>query len=112
MKKWIGLVTGTLCILSSTVMGDEALEPPLATVESIPAEETVAPIAAVESIPAVEDAPKDETTAPKQVGKASADASNTAKSSNAAKYVLAAGAVVIGVAAIILVSRHHGHHHH
>ena len=49
---------------------------------------------------------------PKQVGKASIDSTNTAKSSNVTKYVLAAGAVAIGVTALILVSRHSGHHHH
>ena len=49
---------------------------------------------------------------PKQVGKASADAANTAKSSHVAKYVLAGGAVAIGITALILVSRHDGHHHH
>jgi|SRR3569832_177677 len=95
-KKWVGIVTGTLCVLSSSLVADEA--------GLVPAE-------AVQ----VEPASLADTTsqdAPKQVGKASADASNTAKSSNVAKYVLAAGAVAIGVAAIILVSRHNGHHHH
>lgn len=100
-KKWIGIVTGTLCVLSSSLIADEAV--------IVPAESMQIDAVEVSAAPAVlADASSD---APKQVGKASADASNTAKSSNAAKYVLAAGAVAIGVAAIILVSRHHGHHH-
>lgn len=98
MKKWIGIVTGTLCVLSSSLIADEV---PAEIVQVAPAEAAAAP----------EVLAADEQT-PKQVGKASADSSNTAKSSNAAKYVLAAGAVAIGVAAIILISRHHGHHHH
>ncbi len=102
MRKWIGIVTGTLCVLSSSLIADEALAVPAETMQIVAVEEAAAPAV-------LADTPTD---APKQVGKASADASNTAKSSNAAKYVLAAGAVAIGVAAIILVSRHHGHHHH
>ena len=98
MKKWIGIVTGTLCVLSSSVCADE-----------VPVE--VAQVVAVEEAAAPAVLAADEQT-PKQVGKASADSTNTAKSSNAAKYVLAAGAVAIGVAAIILISRHHGHRHH
>lgn len=99
-RKWIGIVTGTLCVLSSSLIADETV--------AVPAE--TAQIVAVEDPAVLGDTTPSDT--PKQVGKASADASNTAKRSNAAKYVLAAGAVAIGVAAIILVSRHHGHHHH
>ena len=95
MKKIIAIVTGSLCIFTSTLVADEAL--PLASIEN-------------SDTPAVLDDAQDQ--APKQVGKASADSANTAKSSNIAKYALAAGAVAIGIAALILVSRHHGHHHH
>lgn len=87
MKKWTALITGILCVLSSSLTADE-----LAHTATIVAAE--------------------EQEAPAQVGKASADATNAAKSNNTAKYVLAASAVAIGVTAIILVSRHHGHHHH
>ncbi|MGH2612221.1 MAG: hypothetical protein ACRDFB_04125 [Rhabdochlamydiaceae bacterium] len=91
MKKWIGLLTAILCLLSSSLTADEA-----------PSEIIAAPEVLVVA----------DDQAPKQVGKASLDSTNAAKSSNAAKYVLAAGAVAIGVAAIILISRHHGHHRH
>ncbi len=93
MRKWIGLVTGVLCVLSSSLRADEASIEPIE-------------LAAAPEVPAA-----DELT-PKQVGKASAESMNTAKNSYAAKYVLAASAVAIGIAALILVSRHHGHHHH
>jgi hypothetical protein len=100
MRKWIGIMTAAVSVLSSTLVADEA--PDAATIQVVPAEEAAAPSAIGDM----------QEQAPKQVGKASADSMNTAKSSNAAKYVLAASAVVIGVAAIILVSRHHGHHRH
>ena len=47
-------------------------------------------------------------TPPKQVGAVSAEAAKAARTSTAGKYVLAAGAVALGVAALILVARHHG----
>lgn len=107
MKKWIGIMTGTLCILSSSLRGDETFEEPT------PQELAPMPSLAVESVEAAAppEVVADELT-PKQVGKASTDSASTAKTSTAAKYVLAASAVALGVAAIILVSRHHGHHAH
>lgn len=93
MKKWISLITAIACALSSSIYADEAL------VETLEQEQQI-DIAA--------DA--DEAEAPKQVGKVSADAANAARTSKAGKYLLAAGAVALGVTAIILVSRHHGHH--
>jgi hypothetical protein len=103
MKKWIGLVTSTLSVLTSSLIADEVPASPTEAVVITPAETAATP-------EVLTVAPEDQT--PKQVGKASADSTNTAKNSSAAKYVLAAGAVAIGVAAIILISRHHGHHHH
>ncbi len=98
MKKWIGIVTGALCVLSSSLIADEA--PELAAEPAVQsAEEASAPAEL-----------GDTEQAPKQVGKASVDSTNAAKSSKTTKYVLAAGAVVIAVTAIILVSRHHGRH--
>jgi hypothetical protein len=104
MRKWIGIVTGTLCVLSSTLRADEAPAVPEAAAEVVPAEQSAAPEVLTNDANQTEKPPA-------QVGKASVDSSNTAGSSTAAKYVLAASAVAIGVAAIILVSRHHGHHH-
>jgi hypothetical protein len=106
MKKWIGIVTGSFCILSSSLIADEAPELP-----EQPVEEAAAPTQlAVEPAAESEELGDVQQQEPKQVGKASVDSTNAAKSSNTTKYVLAAGAVVIGVTAIILVSRHHGRH--
>ncbi len=108
MKKWIGIVTGSLCVLSSSLIADEAPELPVQPVEEAAAPTQLAVEPATESA-----APADlgdVQQEPKQVGKASVDATNAAKSSKTTKYVLAAGAVVIGVTALILVSRHHGRH--
>lgn len=98
MKKWISLLTGSVCILTSSLRADEA------AVEVAPE----APPAAAETFAVTPDVAPEEQ-APKQVGKASVDGSDTAKTSNAAKYVLAATAVAVGVTALILVARHDGH---
>ena len=92
MRKWIGLVTATLCVLSSSLRADEAPAEP-AAVENVAA-----------PVPPEADTDADMQKAPTQVGKAATDSTQTAKTSNVAKYALAAGAVAIGITAIILVS--------
>lgn len=95
MKKWIGLMTAVACTLTPSIRADDA---PLETTQTVPAQE--------ETFAAT---PVTDIQAPKQVGKASADATNTARSSNVGKYVLAATAVAVGITALILVARHDGH---
>lgn len=106
MKKWIALLTSAACTLSSVTFADDL--PPAN--QTIPA---TTPLAATE--PAVEEAAMPTTTSDstvrKPVGKAADDGSQTA-GSGAGKYVLAGGAIAIGIAALILVSRHSGHHKH
>jgi hypothetical protein len=101
MKKWISLLTCITCTFSS-IRADEA-PPPV-------------PNDALAVTPELADDPA--TTTPednsrKQVGEAASDGSKTA-GSGAGKYVLAACAIIVGIAALILVSRSSGHHkkHH
>ncbi len=94
MKKWIVWIAAALSTLTSPARADGILQAPAEEAQILPVEEASAPL---------EDAPP----APKQVGKASTDSATTAKRSAVSKYMLAAGAVAIGITALILVSRHH-----
>jgi hypothetical protein len=98
MKKWIGFIT-TVSLICSAAKADEVLP------EVAQTQETLAEAPLEDAIPLSPD-----EQAPKQVGKASTDSSNTARNTAMVKYALAAGAVAIGVTALILVSRHGGHH--
>ena len=101
MKKWMGLLTAIICAFTSSLRADDA------QVELIPASPVQAEIP-VETLAVTPTTTTDEE-APKQVGKASTDGTNTARSSNAGKYILAATAVAVGITALILVARHDGH---
>ncbi|HUD00838.1 MAG TPA: hypothetical protein VMR37_00765 [Rhabdochlamydiaceae bacterium] len=96
MKKWISLLTCIACTFSS-VKADEA--PPVP-------DETLAVTPELADDPAT---PPPEDNSRKQVGQAASDGSKKA-GSGAGKYVLAACAIIVGIAALILVSRNSGHH--
>ena len=98
MKKWISLITCAACTFSS-VRADEA--PPVPPADTL----AVSPELADDTPVSMPDDGK------KQVGEAANDGSKTA-GSGAGKYVLAASAILVGIAALILVSRNHGHHKH
>jgi hypothetical protein len=97
MKKWISLVTCVACAFSSLAYGEEALAAPEAIVN-----ETL--------VAAAEPGLITQEQARQSVGKAAGDGSSSARGSSAGKYILAAGAIAIGVAAILLIARHHHHH--
>lgn len=115
MKKFVSLLT-CAAFLFSSVKADEA--PPLPPVDNqaIAPEQntgsTPSPAENMEDGMAVTPELSDDTmTEPtddgkKQVGEAPADGKT---GSGAGKYVLAACAIVVGIAALILVSRHSGH---
>lgn len=100
MKKWIALITAAACAFSSTLPADGA--PPAEAIEA----------PAVEESAVVQDPPTQAEPERKSVGTAAADGSETASSSNVGKYLLAGGAIAVGVVALILISRNSGHHKH
>ncbi len=126
MKKLISILT-CVAFTFSSVHADEAppkdtlaVSPELATDEASPKETlAVSPELATDEVPpkdtlavSPELADDNPVSTPddgkKHVGEAANDGSKTA-GSGAGKYVLAACAIVVGIAALILVSRHSGH---
>ena len=95
MKKWTGLLIAIVCIFTTPLRADNA------QTEIVPATST-------ESQPPTPISTTAEQ-APKQVGKASTDGTNTAQASMTGRYIFAATAVAVGITALILVSRHNGH---
>lgn len=95
MKRTIAFITTIACTFSSFAWADDGA-----------ADEIIEEAAITPS----QDATPDQT--PKSVGKAAVDGSTAAQWNTAGKYVLAAGAIAIGIAALILVSRNSGHKSH
>ena len=98
MKKWIALITCIACGFSHVASADEIG----------PRDEYMEEAAAIEP----EDGVVADDKAPSSVGKAATDGSNAAKGSGVGKYLLAAGAIAVGITALILVSKNSGHRHH
>ena len=112
MKRWIALMTACVSALTADGMPPtEPVEPVAPETESTPPappEPVAEEPAAVTTTPTTEGAPEEER---KSVGAAAQDGSQTA-SSNTGKYLLAAGAIAVGITALILVSQNSGHHKH
>jgi hypothetical protein len=109
MKRWIVLMTA--CVSALTADGVPPTEPAAPETETTPTPPPATPPeeSSVVEEPAAATAPPEEER--KSVGTAAQDGSQTA-SSNAGKYLLAAGAIAVGITALILVSQNSGHHKH